>query len=145
MSSEFNLARFVDAQKNSYKIALSELRSGKKQSHWIWYIYPQLKGLGRSAISEFCGLESLAEARAYLANPILGSRLEESIEAMLAHLPQTASSILGELDALKLRSSLTLFSIADPSNSIIAIALERFFAGERDMRTIELLKIRGEI
>jgi uncharacterized protein (DUF1810 family) len=142
--STFYLARFLDAQKLSYATALSELRSGHKRSHWIWYIFPQLKGLGISATSHTYGIASLAEARAYLADPILGQRLREAIEAMLAHPLLDAKSILGELDALKFKSCLTLFTLAAPSDTIFTNALERFFAGAPDTRTIELLKTHGE-
>jgi len=145
MPDEFHLARFINAQKDSYATALSELRSGKKQSHWIWYVFPQLKGLGHSFNSEHYGLSGLAEARAYLADPILGARLREAIETMLRHESLSAASMLGELDALKFKSSLTLFSLAVPSERIFADALKRFFDSERDARTIELLKMRGDI
>lgn len=143
-SDEFRLARFLDAQKNSYDIALAELSAGRKRSHWIWYVFPQLRGLGFSANADTYGLVSLAEARAYLADPLLGQRLKEAIEAMLAHRSLDAASVLGELDALKFRSCLTLFSLADPSEPIFANALERFFDGERDARTLELLKAQDE-
>jgi uncharacterized protein (DUF1810 family) len=114
MPDEFHLARFINAQKDSYATALSELRSGKKQSHWIWYVLPQLKGLGHSFNSDHYGLSGLAEGRAYLADPILGVRLREAIETMLRHESLGAASLLGELDAPKFKSCLTLFSIAAP-------------------------------
>lgn len=143
--SNFYLTHFVDAQKASYADALSELRSGQKRSHWIWYIFPQLKGLGLSTMSQTYGLANIAEARAYLDDPILGQRLRESVEAMLAHDSLDAKLILGELDAMKFRSCLTLFSLADPSDPLFIDALERFFAGIRDTKTIELLRLRGEV
>src|SRR6218665_3551718 len=102
--SNFYLNRFLDAQKASYADALSEIRSGQKRSHWIWYIFPQLKGLGLSSMSQTYGLANIAEACAYLADPILGHRLRESVEAMLAHDSSDATLILGELDAMKFRS-----------------------------------------
>jgi len=145
MSDEFNLARFLNAQETSYATALSELRAGKKRSHWIWYVFPQIKGLGSSSNSEFYGLVGLAEARAYLNHPLLGQRLKEAVAILLAHRSQNVTSILGEIDALKFKSCLTLFSLADPSERIFTDALEYFFAGKRDMRTIELLKAHGEI
>jgi uncharacterized protein (DUF1810 family) len=141
---KFRLTRFLDAQENSYSTALHELRAGKKRSHWIWYIFPQLKGLGLSSTSEIYGVNGLAEARAYLTNPILRQRLLEATEAMLAHESLDAATILGELDALKFRSCLTLFSLADPAEALFAKALERFFDGERDARTLELLRARGD-
>ena len=140
---KFRLTRFLDAQENSYPTALRELRGGKKRSHWIWYIFPQLKGLGLSSTSEMYGVNGLTEARAYLTNPILRQRLIEATEAMLAHDSLDASTILGELDALKFRSCLTLFSLADPDEPIFAKALERFFDGTLDARTLELLRARG--
>lgn len=143
-SDEFRLSRFMEAQENTYATALNELRSGKKHSHWIWYVFPQLKGLGLSSTSKFYGVSGLAEARAYLTDPVLGHRLREAIEAMLAHSSLSAASVLGELDALKFRSCLTLFSIAEPTEPIFATALDRLFGGARDARTIELLKAHGE-
>ena len=142
-SDKFDLVRFLDAQESSYATALSELRSGRKRSHWIWYIFPQLRGLGLSANAETFGLAGLAEARAYLVNPVLGPRLIEAMEVILAHSSLDAASILGELDALKFRSCLTLFSLANPAEPIFRKALERFFSGELDARTLELLKARG--
>jgi len=100
MSDEFNLARFLNAQETSYATALSELRAGKKRSHWIWYVFPQIKGLGSSSNSEFYGLVGLAEARAYLNHPLLGQRLKEAVAILLAHRSQNVTSILGEIDAL---------------------------------------------
>ena len=143
-SDEFDLARFLDAQQNSYASALSELRSGKKQSHWIWYVFPQLKGLGLSSASQKYGLASLAEARAYLADPILGDRLREATQAILAHDSVSATGVLGELDALKFKSCITLFSRAAPSELIFKQALARFFAGQPDQRTLELLEPPNE-
>jgi uncharacterized protein (DUF1810 family) len=143
-ADEFHLSRFLAAHEHSYAAAIEELRSGWKRSHWIWFVFPQLRGLGSSAASEEYGLSGLAEARAYLADPLLGKRLRESTQAMLAHRSLPASAVLGELDALKFRSCLTLFMQADPTEELFAIALERFFAGERDARTIKLLEARGE-
>lgn len=142
---KYQLSRFLAAQQNSYAIALKEIQQGDKQSHWIWWIFPQLKGLGSSSTSETYGLTGLDEARAYLAHPLLNQRLREAVTAMLAHESAKASSILGELDAFKFRSCLTLFSIADPSQKIFIDALEQFFKGEGDSRTLELLKARGDI
>lgn len=140
----FDLARFLAAQAPVYATALDELRSGRKRSHWSWFVFPQLRGLGRSATSETYGLDGLAEARAYLAHPVLGQRLRESVQAMLAHRSRAASAVLGETDALKFRSCITLFSMADPAEPLFATALESFFAGEPDVRTLELLDARGE-
>lgn len=139
-SDQFQLQRFLDAQENDYDVAIRELREGKKHSHWIWYVFPQLKGLGQSATSNFYGLAGLAEARAYLAHPVLGLRLLEAIRTLLAHRGKKIEQILGELDALKFRSCLTLFSLADPSEKIFIDALETFFGGELDACTINFLE-----
>ena len=144
VANNFVLDRFLDAQKNSYSIALAELQSGKKRSHWIWYVFPQLKGLGRSTNAEFFGVDGLAEAQAYLANPVLGQRLREAIEVVLIHKDKDISSILGELDALKFRSCLTLFLLAAPTEKLFANALGQFFAGELDSQTLALLNDRHQ-
>nr|WP_233348310.1 DUF1810 domain-containing protein [Luteimonas sp. MC1572] len=143
-SDEFRLDRFSAAQEHFYVTALQELQSGRKRSHWIWFVFPQLRGLGKSRNSELYGLAGLAEARAYLAEPILGQRLREATRAMVDHQSLGADGVLGDLDALKFQSCLTLFSLADPSEQVFAMALECFFAGERDLRTLELLEARGE-
>lgn len=136
------LGRFREAQASMYAGALEELRAGLKRSHWIWFVFPQLRGLGRSAAADTYGIADLAEARAYLADPVLGRRLREATQAMLSHRSLTAGDVLGELDALKLRSCLTLFVRADPDAPVFAAALERFFGGEPDPRTLELLGVR---
>src|SRR6187401_935311 len=112
MSAEtetFDLDRFVEAQSSSYPQALVELRAGRKRTHWMWYVFPQMRGLGRSAMSDRYGISSLAEARAYLAHPVLGERLLECAGAVLQHRDQSAMAIFGSPDDLKLRSSATLF------------------------------------
>lgn len=138
----YNLERFVEAQRDVYSTALSELRSGRKQSHWVWFILPQLKGLGRSRMSEYYGISGLSEARAYLAHPILGPRLIECVEAILSHRNVPIEDILGEIDALKFRSCLTLFSRADPSSQLFTLALRRCFGDKPDPETIKLLEAR---
>ena len=142
MTDTFDLSRFVDAQATAYSTALAELRAGHKRTHWIWFVFPQLKGLGRSTTADHYGLSGLEEARAYLAHPLLGERLREATTAMLVHELQSASVVLGELDAMKFRSCMTLFSRVEPSESLFGAALERFFNGEADARTLELLKSR---
>jgi uncharacterized protein (DUF1810 family) len=136
----FNLQRFVDAQEDSYDRALAELRAGRKTSHWIWYVFPQLKGLGFSQASQFYGLSGLDEARAYLAHPLLGPRLHECVEAMLATGDGNADDVLGFTDAMKFRSSMTLFAEAAPQDAPFAQALTRFFAGDPDKKTLDLLQ-----
>ena len=141
---EFCLARFFDAQQQWYAIALREIRAGRKRTHWVWFVFPQLKGLGSSANAEKYGLSGLAEARAYLADAVLGPRLREATAAMLAHRATGASAVLGELDALKFRSCLTLFALADPAEPLFAAALTDLFGGERDARTLELLGMQEQ-
>ena len=138
-SDSFQLQRFVDAQEGVFDTALAELRAGRKQSHWMWFIFPQLKGLGRSPTAQFYGIGSLDEARAYLSHPILGSRLRQCAEALLAWTGERdAEAILGPIDAMKLRSSLTLFEAAS-DDPIFGLALHTFFAGQRDRATMDLL------
>lgn len=140
----FHLARFTEAQETSYASALAELRSGRKKTHWIWFVFPQLRGLGTSFNAERYGLTGLTEAQAYLEHPVLGHRLREATEAMLAHQAKGARAVLGDIDALKLCSCLTLFSLADPSEKIFRVALDGFFNGECDRRTLTLLERKGE-
>jgi uncharacterized protein (DUF1810 family) len=138
----FNLQRFVEAQDDAaiYARALAELRNGRKQSHWIWFVFPQVAGLGSSPISQAYAIRSLDEARAYLAHPTLGARLHESCEALLANPPSlTAAEILGGIDAIKVRSSMTLFAIADPAERLFSEALGRFYLSEPDPETERLL------
>ena len=129
---------FVEAQERVYPIALAELEAGRKQSHWIWFIFPQLAGLGLSHNSRFYGIGSADEARAYLAHPILGGRLRECSEAVLAH-DRSAEQIFGPLDAMKFRSSMTLFDQAGSAEDPFGRCLDRFFGGERDPATLRLL------
>ena len=139
VSDPFALARFLDAQRDAYDIAIAELRAGRKRSHWIWFVFPQLKGLGRSAMSHRYGLPGVAEASAYLAHPVLGVRLLDAIYAMLANGAVPAAAILGELDALKFRSCLTLVSVAAPAQPLFAAALAHYFEGQPDSETLARL------
>ena len=134
-----DLARFVEAQAGIYQQALVELRAGRKQSHWMWFVFPQLRGLGRSETSRFYGLADLGEARAYLEHPVLGSRLRAAFEAVLAA-PGSAENILGPIDAVKLRSSATLFLRAAPGEPLFIEILDRFFGGGPDAATDDLLR-----
>lgn len=134
------LARFVDAQRDSYATALAELRSGAKRSHWMWYVFPQIAGLGSSAMARTYALADLPEARAYLAHPVLGARLRESVDALLEHRGGDIAAILGGIDAMKLRSSMTLFEIAaNGAEPRFAAILDSFYGGERDPATLRLL------
>jgi uncharacterized protein (DUF1810 family) len=135
---EFDLARFLDAQRGAYDTALAELRAGAKRSHWIWFVFPQLRGLGRSATAEHFGIVSLAEARAYLAHPVLGARLQECAEALVAHSGRSAREILGFPDDLKVRSSMTLFARAG-GPAVCTQVLEEFYDGQEDPATLQLL------
>lgn len=133
------LQRFVDAQQGVFDTALSELRAGSKQSHWMWFVFPQLADLGRSPTAKFYGLASIEEARAYLRHPLLGPRLLASVEAILNWSGnRTAEQIFGAIDAIKLRSSLTLFERIDPDGRFTQ-GLLNFFGGMRDELTLALL------
>ena len=136
----FDLVRFVDAQRASYEDALAELAAGRKRTHWMWYVLPQLRGLGSSAMATRYGIASLGEARAYLAHPLLGPRLLACVAAMNALPESNAGDVLGAIDATKFRSCLTLFLAADPGDATLRAALDKFYAGEPDPRTIALLR-----
>jgi uncharacterized protein (DUF1810 family) len=137
----FDLQRFVDAQDqgDTYAAALAELRAGRKTTHWMWFVFPQIAGLGQSPISRRFAISSLDEAQAYLADPVLGPRLIESARA-LTQLPITsAEEVFGPIDALKLRSSMTLFRRADPEEPMFSQVLDQYFGGEADIGTERLL------
>ena len=138
-TTSFDLERFVAAQKGVYHRALDELRAGQKRSHWMWFIFPQSAGLGRSSTAQQFAIASAAEARAYLAHPVLGPRLVETVEAVLPHSDRGATTIFGATDAMKFRSSLTLFEAVADEPGVFAAALDAFYDGERDARTLELL------
>jgi uncharacterized protein (DUF1810 family) len=143
MSDPYNLQRFVDAQDGIFETALAELRAGSKQSHWMWFIFPQLAGLGRSPTAQFYGIGSIDEARAYLAHPLLGPRLRQSVEVLLPWAGRrTPEQILGSVDALKLRSSLTLFDRVEPG-SLFARGIDAFYDSRRDGHTLALLNGEG--
>jgi uncharacterized protein (DUF1810 family) len=133
-----DLQRFVDAQGSCYPAALAEIRAGAKRSHWMWFIFPQIAGLGSSAMAQRYAIRSLAEARAYLAHPVLGARYLECVRS-LQDLPRTtADSVFGGIDAIKLRSSLTLFVLAEPL-PLLDAALKRWFGGEKDPATLQFV------
>ena len=140
MKSETNLKRFVDAQENDYSRALSEIKNGRKQSHWMWYIFPQISGLGFSETAKFYSIKDLQEASDYLDHPVLGSRLIDIANAMLRIDGKTANQILGSPDDLKLRSSMTLFSLVENTNPVFQAILDKFFNGQPDPKTIALVK-----
>ena len=134
------LERFLQAQEGVYEMALGEIRAGLKQRHWIWFIFPQLRGLGYSPMAVTYGLQDLAEAKSYLAHPVLSQRLIEITEALLAHKNKPIEAILGELDAKKLCSCMTLFSQLSPEGSVFHQALAAFYKGRPDRHTLVLLK-----
>lgn len=140
MKNPHNLQRFLDAQERDYPIAFQEIQNGRKQSHWIWYIFPQLKGLGRSNYSNFYGIKDLAEAEAYLKNETLRERLEEISGALLELEDDDALRIMGSPDHHKLKSSMTLFSSVPGSAQVFAKVLEKFFDGKKSRRTIQKLR-----
>ena len=132
------LERFLDGQRFGYETALAEMVKGRKMNHWIWYIFPQIKGLGHSPNAQFYGIRDLDEAREYLAHSVLGQRLREITNAVLSHKGEDIYEIMGSsIDALKFRSSMTLFDLVSP-NDIFAEALDAFYEGKRDKRTVEL-------
>lgn len=140
-SDAADLERFVRAQDadGTYGRALAELRRGRKTTHWMWFVFPQLEGLGRSATARHFAVRSLAEARKYLAHPVLGPRLRESAEALLAQPDADPVAVLGPVDAMKLRSSMTLFARAAPDDPVFPAVLDRFFGGQPDQETDDRL------
>jgi len=135
----FNLSRFVSAQARDYEIAREELRNGRKRTHWIWYIFPQIDGLGYSANSKFYAIKSKAEAQKYLKHSLLGARLLECANILLKLEGRSASEIFGSPDDLKLKSSMTLFAAVQNQEPAFARVLDKYFQGKRDITTIELL------
>ncbi len=136
----FDLQRFLSAQRPVYGTVLAELRAGRKRTHWMWFVFPQMLGLGRSSTSTYYAIKSLEEARRYLGHPVLGARLVECAEAILAVDGRSASHIFGYPDDLKLGSSMTLFTEATAPDSVFARVLEKYCGGRKDARTIELLR-----
>jgi uncharacterized protein (DUF1810 family) len=136
---DHDLDRFVEAQERVYGSVLDELRQGRKTSHWMWFVFPQLAGLGRSEASRYYAIRSLVEARAYLAHPVLGARLRECARLVADATARSAEEMFGSIDALKLRSSVTLFHRAAPDELVFAEVVDRFFGGTPDPATDELL------
>lgn len=139
MDDPHGLARFVEAQRDSYERALSELRAGAKRSHWMWFVFPQVAGLGLSPMARRYAIASLDEARAYLAHPILGERLRACTDAVNGVSGRTANEVFGAPDDTKFRSSMTLFAHADPADARFRAALDRYYGGGEDPRTVEIL------
>lgn len=139
MPTDTNLQRFLDAQATDYAPALAEIKAGRKRSHWMWYIFPQLQGLGFSETSRFYALSGRPEAQAYLAHPVLGPRLVEISQALLQLPGSDANRIFGSPDDVKLRSSMTLFAALAPTDPVFAQVLATFFGGTPDSKTLQLL------
>ena len=139
MNTIYNFDRFLTAQEQVYTTVLKELQNGRKETHWMWYVFPQLKQLGYSSASQFYGLSDINEARAYLKHPILKQRLEECLEVLLAGQISNPTRIFGHPDDLKFHSCLTLFLLADPENIILKKALEKFYGGIGDFETEKIV------
>lgn len=139
-SDEFELSRFVAAQELNYSVALQELRQGKKESHWMWFIFPQIEGIGYSQIARHFAISCTSEASAYLMHPLLGQRLRECCEAVLAVENKTALEIFGPPDDMKLHAFATLFSYVSPTGSVFHQIIDKYFAGKKHMKTISCLE-----
>ena len=135
----YDLSRFLEAQKNAYDTALREIRAGWKRSHWMWYIFPQIQGLGYSAMAQHYAIRDLGEAREYLQHPVLGPRLIEISEALLSLDESDPRRVMGSPDDLKLRSCMTLFQCAAPDQPVFGKVLDKFYGGQPDGRTLEIL------
>lgn len=136
----YDLNRFVEAQKRDYLTALAEIRKGRKVSHWMWYIFPQLRGLGRSSMSDYYGIRDIGEAIAFMNTPYLGANLRNITQALLKLEQTNPTLVFGRPDDLKLRSSMTLFACAAPNEQLFRDVLEQYFGGRMDSRTIQMLK-----
>ena len=138
----YEISRFMKAHQSDYQRALSEIKNGKKVSHWMWYIFPQMKGLGHSPMSEYYGIRDLDEARAYLADPVLGKHLTEICEALLSLDTDDATEVMGQPDDRKLKSSMTLFDAATESLDVFQMVLDKYYHGKKDCLTLKMLGIK---
>lgn len=138
MNTDNNLKRFIDAQQAAYHAALSEIRNGKKQGHWMWYIFPQIQGLGYSETSKFYAIKNIYEAEEFLQHPVLGSRLVQICNELLGLTGNDAHRIFGSPDDMKLKSSMTLFSSVS-NDPVFRMVLDKFFHGAKDMRTLQII------
>ena len=138
MATKYNLLRFLEAQKDVYEIALKEIKNGRKTSHWMWFIFPQIKGLGQSETSKYYAIKNKTEARDYLHHEILGSRLVEISNALLMLQTNNSINVFGHIDSIKLKSSMTLFSLIENENPVFQKVLDKYFNGEKDENTIHL-------
>lgn len=135
----YHLQRFLDAQEGVFETALREITRGRKESHWMWFIFPQMEGLGRSSIARRYAIKSRAEAEAYLRHPILGARLQRSAQALLEVEGKTATEVMGSPDDLKLRSSMTLFALVAGEEIVFQQVLDKFYGGDKDAKTLGLM------
>ena len=140
MNHNFNLERFINAQTADYSIALSEIKRGKKQSHWMWYIFPQIEGLGFSSTSRYYAIKNIDEATAYLNHEVLGKRLIDICNALISLETSDAHKIFGSPDDLKLKSSMTLFAEVKGADRVFQAVLNKFFNGTKDNKTLQILK-----
>lgn len=143
MTSENNLTRFIEAQEGVYKTALKEIKNGKKKSHWMWYIFPQIAGLGYSETSKFYAIRNLSEAADYMQHPVLGKRLVEISSELLNLATDDAAAVFGSVDSLKLKSSMTLFSLLKEANPVFQKVLDKYFDGMKDQKTTALTESEG--
>jgi uncharacterized protein (DUF1810 family) len=141
MNTGYNLERFLDAQHDDYAIALSEIKTGRKQNHWMWYIFPQVLGLGYTSTSIFYAIKDVDEASAYLNHEVLGKRLLEISNALLALETNDAREVFGSSDSMKLRSCMTLFSLVPGADKVFQLVLDKFFDGKKDEKTLQLLNV----
>lgn len=139
MAKQYDLSRFIRAHEADYPRALKELKNGHKDSHWMWYIFPQIKGLGMSSTAVHYSIEDIGEARAYMENEILGEHMRTLCKTLIGLENDNASEIFGWPDDMKLKSSMTLFEVAVPEENVFAQVLDKFFDGERDSKTIDIL------
>lgn len=140
MSRDTTLKRFLDAQQSDYATALSEIQNGRKRSHWVWYIFPQMQGLGYSEMARYYGIKNLQEAEDYLHHPVLGKRLIEISNALLPLQSSNATSVMGSPDDLKLKSSMTLFAAVPEADPVFQQVLDKFYQGSKDQQTLQMLK-----
>ena len=140
MQKKQDLERFKDAQETDYKVALSEIKNGRKQSHWMWYIFPQIQGLGFSETSRYYAIKDMQEAAAFLQDPLLGSRLIQICDALLGLAGNDANKIFGSPDDLKLKSCMTLFSVLQNTNPAFQLVLDKFFNGSKDVKTLQIIE-----
>lgn len=139
MNKEDNLNRFIQAQEVSYPVALAEIQKGRKQSHWMWFIFPQIRGLGFSETTKFYAIQDMPEAQAFLEHPVLGKRLVRICQELLNLEGNNANKIMGSPDDLKLKSSMTLFASLPNPHPVFALVLDKFFGGTKDVKTLQII------